>query len=160
MEFIPSLKKYLEEQISAQALGEASIVLAASDGVLIYSSEQLNARESAGPLMCGAWQAAMALTDQGSGENFRFSFDTTSSGVHVLSLEIGDKQFYLGCIFEGVLNIGQLKVRLRYLKESIEQKFAQNSFFEDQESVVMEENYLFSNVSDNEINNLFAFVEE
>lgn len=150
MDLNKQIKIFLEGKHADIGLGENKVYFARPDGVLLYDSGNSTEAATIGALVSGAWQASRALAGK-SKEYFRFSFDTSDSGVYILPVEITSKEFFVACIYENVTNTGQLKMKLRKLKTQIEEQF-KNADYNDNSSA----DFLFRNITDDEIDNLFA----
>jgi len=146
---------------------EIIIVALRDDGVLLYSNQSEDGLQAVGALMSGAWQAAHALMNivpdyEVSQDVLRFSFDTASSGVYILPLDLGVKKIFLGMIFKEELNPAFLKNKMRGLTQELSEFFISHEEMYDVEKEVKKEmskkdNFLFSEISDEEIDNLFSF---
>ena len=157
MGFVSSLKSHIEEESRKCRLGPVSLYVMHSDGMVAYhNSADRGGSEIIGSLVCGAWHASHAILGSECDDDFRFSFDTGSHGVHVLPLSIGGKRFYLAGVFSQTVNIGQLKMKLKNIKFSIENKLNDTALDEEAPS----DEVLFSGITDKEIDRLFVFAEE
>ena len=135
------------------------------DGLMQYQSESVDGKagSSCGALMGGTWQAAMTLMSFTSQEtkdhrDFRLSFDSTTEGVHILSAgNFEGYQLYLGAIFVGQKNPAQLKNQLKNLnfklRDCVEELSAHRS------ETKSNDDYLFSNITDSEIDAMFSVME-
>lgn len=134
------------------------LVVMRHDGINVYSNcnDQFEA-SSIGALVSGLWQAAESLSSLLKNTNefyeFRLGFDTTSDGLYVLPLTIMDSTYYICAIYKDTNNPAKLKRNLRLLNNSLE-------LFLSEFSLDAEENrkgYLFTDISDSEMDNLFSF---
>lgn len=136
------------------------IFLCRNDGVLVYNTSKLtDSVESVGVLLCGMWQAADALSSflptRDADECFRLCFDTSSNGIYVLPVNVDSMEYYLGAIFYDELNPGMIKLKLRELKDRL-RKFIKKELFNTKHSDKGGQ-YLFKNISDEEMDKLFSF---
>lgn len=137
-----------------------TIVTLRQDGVVVYSNETAEEMMTIGALMTGAWQASKALLDTLPNNNeeenvLRFSFDSSSSGVYILPLDIGSQKLFLGMIFDNEINPALLKNKMRKLATELSQYFISNS---DKYAIkTQSDEFLFQEISDDEIDNLFSF---
>lgn len=130
------------------------------DGIPIYSSSSTLDLDSIGALLAGAWQASFCLSDFfgeriESDEYFRFNFDTSSSGVYALPLELNTNKYYLGIIFKNEDNPALVKARLRNLLALLKKELVGTDVEKPQK--YNREEYLFRNITDEEIDRLFSF---
>ena len=134
------------------------------DGLILYSSKTVETKtaSSCGALMGGTWQAAMTLISF-IGKNkkqadFRLSFDSSQEGVHILSSgQFHNHKVYLGAIFTGQVNPAMLKNKIKNLNFKLSD-FIKSCSAEIKKSN-NEENFLFSNITDSEIDAMFSVVE-
>lgn len=133
------------------------ICLLRRDGIALYSNTQIDVA-SIGALVSGLWQASEALADVAAGsdniKNFRLAFDSTHSGVYILPVEIVGGSFFLCAIYQDEMNPGKLKNNLRLIKTNLEIYLSE--FREESES---REGYLFKDISDAEIDQMFRVSE-
>ena len=149
------VKQFFEES-EYQKLAD-KIVVIRQDGISIYTNieNQLEA-SSMGALIGGVWQAAQALSEMTNKQedhlDYRLGFDTSSSGLYILPLKIMNDTYYLGGIYMNLNNPAKLKQNLKLLKNNLE------LYLSDYSSVdKVQEGFLFENISDDEMNNLFSF---
>ncbi len=148
-------------------LDENRIFFLRDDGVLIYSNFNDDDSDiSAGALMGGVWQAAFALLQYmpqlKDEENFRLGFDTSDRGIYILPVIVDGESYLLGMIYNKTINPGALKLKFRqltfdfenYINENIEIGLNRGSMAET--VGVNNENILFNNISDSEIDDIFA----
>lgn len=134
------------------------IVLLRSDGIHIYSNvESQFETSSIGALVSGLWHAAQSLSamtnTKTSEDEFRLSFDTSLDGLHVLPLKIMGEIYFLCAIFSSEQNPGKLKRLIRLLRDNLEVYLS--GYSKDQSANRTE--YLFKEISDDEIEKLFSF---
>lgn len=136
----------------------AKTAVVRSDGIVLFSnSESFEESSSIGALVGGLWQAATSLNSIVSNKNkefdFRLSFDTSNQGIYILPININKKEFYICAIYNEVDNPALLKRNLRNLQGNLE-NFLSDYNFKKLES---REDYLFKNITDEEMDNLFSF---
>ena len=137
------------------------VVVTREDGIAIYSSLSKD-KSSYSALMAGIWQASretMGLISENLNEHeFRLSFDTSSSGLLVLPLEVEKKLFLLGAVYTDQTNPAQVKVKLRVLRDKLSQYLRENKDEEKINKIGEKAKFLFKDISDDEMDNLFSFV--
>ncbi len=159
-----ALPQFINEFFSAGTqLDENNLFMTRSDGVLLYTNNRDGNEQATGALISGLWQAAKAITDfipvdQG-GDVFRLSFDTTSKGLYICPILLHNEEYFLGVTYAGQVNPGQLKLKIKrtalLLSEFIIKKGQQKKSISEKR-----ENFLFSNISDDEMDKLFLFARE
>ena len=166
--YIPSFsKKYFEEYSDITKLEGTSLFMVRYDGLMIYHMNGLGDKldsNSVGALLGGLWQAAQALSQfipkTQTYESYRLSFDTSSQGLYVQPLTIKDDVYYLGLLYADEVNPAMLKSKLRILTFNF-LKFLEDEI-RDLESGTTEEpsdEYLFRDISDEEVDRLFQNVQ-
>lgn len=165
-------RKYFEEQeLKNKELFNNSILkicILRKDGILLHD-ENFNINkgfdeQSIGVLMTGlahAGEALSSLLDNEDGLNLRLSLEDSSKGVHILplNLESGEK-FYMGTLYFNELNPGKLKNLLKNMNMELEKYITENLMAQkshEQEENSKREDFLFSNISDAEMDELFSF---
>ena len=143
-------------------LRNSSLFLCRADGVPLYSNNSLGkdvSEASVGALLGGVWQAARALAsfipdNEDNEDIFRLSFDTSSRGLYIVPTPINGEEFYLGLIYFSEVNPGQIKSRLRDLSfKFVEYIESISTLIAPKEN----EDFLFDDISDDEMDNLFSF---
>lgn len=132
------------------------VAVVRNDGVVVYANtDNFNESHSIGALVGGLWQAAEALNSLVSNDtdifDFRLSFDTSAQGIYVLPFILNSNTYYICAIYKDVNNPALLKNNLRNLKTTL-------SYYLDDIAVtpvVERDGYLFKDISDEEMNNLF-----
>jgi hypothetical protein len=133
------------------------LALVRGDGIIIYSNAEDSFESSSiGALVSGVWQAAESLNSIISNNNedfdFRLAFDTTENGLYILPIDVLKETFYICSIYKEEVNPAKLKRNLRLLKENLEVFLS-----EYKEEISTRNDYLFSNITDAEMDNLFKF---
>jgi len=146
-------------------LGSHAVFLCRNDGILIYAKEhpQFKAHGQAiGALLGGVWQAAQALSgfmpEESNAETFRLSFDTSSKGIYVLPLKLGDTEYYLSILLYAEDNPGAVKAVLRIIQNKFNSHFEENFSKIEKGNVEKIEKYIFQDITDEEMDRLFASV--
>ncbi len=161
---ITDLKKYFNKNKLHKTLAANQVFICRGDGQVVYKNQSYENELdslSIGALIGGVWQASSALSaflpETPTGDNFRLSFDTSSRGIYILSCKIDGKEYYLGCIFTDTVNPGQLKLSMRELKKYINNEF-KNSKPKTKKENNKKPDFLFSNISDKEVDDMFSSV--
>jgi len=132
---------------------EQNISLIRHDGIVLYSNEKNDfKKQTVGALVSGVWQAAIALGNLSSKEDlyeFRFSFDTSENGVYILPIRLNNKEYYLSLIYNGIKNPAVLKNKLRNIRLNL------IGYWADQNVSSEKSEFLFQNISDKEMDNMF-----
>ena len=160
-----SVINFFTKNIRKVELESSIIFFCRGDGVPIYFHSGEGAqidKPTVGALLVGAWQASKALSSfipNGSKDSvFRLNFDTSSSGLYALPVDLYGQEYYIGIIYHGQLAPGKIKATMRNLSTKL--KFSldkQNNVISNTRHSDNEEEYLFKDISDNEMDNLFAF---
>ncbi len=137
------------------------LFLCRSDGVILYQSTQMSNNldaHSIGALIGGVWQAAKSLSGfipgaAPSKDGYRLSFDTSSQGVYILPFSLGTEEYYLGSIYKDEENPGKIKSMLRSKIFALEKKISEKT---DTKQGDKKEQYLFKNISDQEMDDIFG----
>jgi hypothetical protein len=129
-----------------------------ADGIVVYSSKDLRPKAaSIGALVGGVWQAAEALNTHSGVEekvtDYRFSFDKADSGIYILPVLIEGSSYYMATLYSDTFNPALLKRNFRLLKEDIETFLSINKVTKTH----LRKEFLFKNITDEEMDNLFAF---
>lgn len=151
-----------------EKLKRYSFFLIRYDGVVLYHNNNLAnslSKSSIGALLGGVWQAARALADfiprEESREAYRLSFDTSSQGVYVLPITVGAEELYLGLIYHDEVNPGFIKNKIREMAISFGEFLDQEikSIRSDKKQQGADNNFLFGDITDSEMDSLFAFAK-
>ncbi len=147
---------FLENEYNKLA---SKIVVIRNDGINVYSNiaDEFE-KSSIGALTSGLWQAAesiSAFTKNSSTdfEEFRLSFDTSGDGLYVLPLSIMETKYFICAIFAEEDNPARLKRYIRLLRDNLETYLSELSADQDKNR----NGYLFKEISDDEIDQLFSF---
>lgn len=137
------------------------IAVVRNDGTSLYSNS-VDSREAAniGALASGIWQASSSLAalveKEPRREAYRLSFDTSSDGIYILPLRLGERSCYLCCIFKDRLNPGKLKQNMRNISFLLEAFVRDETLLNARESAPVKRGYLFDNITDEEMDQLFG----
>ena len=148
-------------------LNKYSFFLIRQDGVVLYHNNNLGnslSKSSIGALLGGVWQASRALADfipkkneksnNHEEEIFRLSFDTSSQGIYILPIKIYNEELFLGLIYFDEINPGLIKNKIREMALS----FTEFMEHELKNKIdIQREEFLFSDITDAEMDNLFSF---
>lgn len=158
------IRNFFEENDFGKISAHLSLIR--NDGIVIYSNEDdALISNSMGALASGLWQAASSMINY-VGDNddseYRLSFDTSSSGVYVLPIELNNTRCYLVSVYQDALNPAKLKQQLKNLMFLLEMYIRDEtiSVSKDSHKIGNSENregYLFKDITDEEIDKLFGF---
>lgn len=139
---------------------KARLFVSRDDGITVYDSVNDKTTTSVAALVSGLWQASealMSLVHQGQDVmEFRLGFDTSEQGIFLLPFSLSNKRYFLGAIYEGCINPGQLKRQVAMLKEEFDLSFKDEIEPQVAKKVLSRDTYLFQDISDEEIDRLFA----
>ncbi|MBC7539894.1 MAG: hypothetical protein H7281_13815 [Bacteriovorax sp.] len=168
-----NIPKYVETFFKSceidEKLNRYSFFLIRYDGVVLYHNNNLAnslSKSSIGALLGGVWQAARALAafipKEESKEGYRLSFDTSSQGVYIVPITVGAEELYLGLIYHDEVNPGFIKNKMREMATSfgefLEQELTE-SFGKNQARSNENNDFLFGDITDSEMDRLFAFAK-
>ena len=154
-------KKTVSEKVkvffdSKKGSVDARLFLTRDDGITVYDSLQNETTTSVAALVSGLWQASEALMGLVNKESdvfeFRLGFDTSSQGIFLVPLKIENKKYFMGALYYNCLNPGQLKRQVAMLKEALIPLFPDVPVTKS----AAREGFLFKDISDEEIDRLFA----
>lgn len=138
---------------------KARLFVTREDGITVYDTVQDNTTTSVAALVSGVWQASEALMGLVGSDSevmdFRLGFDTSSQGIYLFPFALSGKRYFLGAIYEDCLNPGQLKRQVAMIKEEMDRLYAE----EDPKPMPVSterEGYLFQDITDEEMDRLFA----
>ncbi|ATH06430.1 hypothetical protein BIY24_00285 [Halobacteriovorax marinus] len=159
LENLPKLAhEFFCEVADLSQLTNSSLFLCRSDGVPLYVKNELNSDfddASVGALLGGVWQAARAMAsfipESSLGEEYRLSFDTSDKGIYIVPIDLSGEEVYLGLIYFNEVNPGMVKAKLRDLSWRLQEFWSLVNIKEDKSNA-----NLFNNITDEEMDNLFA----
>ncbi|MBY0413046.1 MAG: hypothetical protein K2Q18_02720 [Bdellovibrionales bacterium] len=148
-----------------------SFFMIRSDGVVLYHNDNLKnsmSKSSIGALLSGVWQASKALSEfipkEEAKEGYRLSFDTSSQGIYIVPISTDVDELYLGLIYHDEVNPGFIKNKMREMAASfgefLNQELKDHKATQELKNNVFDKNdYLFADISDAEMDRLFAFIK-
>ncbi len=162
MSNIPSLlKNFFSSEMSLQ---DQSIFVTRKDGILLYSNIKDGSEQAVSALVSGLWQAAKSITDFLPRENgagpYRLSFDTSSKGLYIFPLLLHQEEYFLAVTYAEQLNPGQLKQKIKHTALQLSEFIIKKGQHLTKEKTAKREGYLFSQISDEEMDHLFSFAGE
>lgn len=132
------------------------LFIALSDGTIVYPKESNSLKNSnIGALAAGVWLASSELSKNSFSNmdlGFRFSFDSSESGIQILPLNNSDRTHFLILVFENITNPGWLKNQFRLLQQNLLEQVKNNQSAKKEAKSEL----LFNNITDEEINGLFS----
>ena len=152
MDFYSNMKSILFAEKEKVGLVGVNLYLIRRDGSIVYTDGDSKDTQTVGALISGAWQATMEILKKKESAGFRFSFGSSSSGIYVLSLVLGGEVMYLASMFENEMNPGRFKVKMRKMRDGLDEKLDGLS-----PSNASKDDFLFEDLSDDEVNSLFSF---
>lgn len=145
---------------------KARLFVTREDGITVFDTVQDKTTTSVAALVSGVWQASEALMSMVHHNddimNFRLGFDTSSKGIYLFPFALDGKRYFLGAIYTDCLNPGQLKRQVAQVKEEFHRTFGEATAVETKVASKKEvktnkrEGFLFQDISDDEIDNLFS----
>lgn len=146
-----------------QTLIDFHFFIARHDGILVYENSSNDLSVPAGALTCGLWQAAEALGklfNLNGKEEFRLSFDSPDQGIYVLKFLVNQNEFYLAIFFQHEINPGFLKARARQMILKLENYLNKQNVASNRDKLFdVRKSYLFSEITDREMDALFSSTE-
>jgi hypothetical protein len=160
------LVEYLNTRISFY-LGSREIIkdcdelfVCREDGVLLFKELVESSRaDRLGALVAGMWQAAKSIQENSSElreRGFTLQFSTSREGIIVFPLNIEEQSLVLSIAFQDELHPGRLKNRCRLLRDALENDFSEFRIKNRSQVKQSNKDFLFTNISDQEIDNLFS----
>lgn len=140
----------------------ARLFVTREDGITIYDSVQNQTTTSVSALVSGVWQASEALMGLAHPNQdvmeFRLAFDTSSQGIYLFPFTLTGKRYFLGAIYNNCINPGQLKRQVALIKEEMDRLFLSEvaSSQPQKTKTSSREGFLFTEISDEEIDRLFS----
>ncbi len=152
--FKDHLSKYLDKMMGQIGFESAEVVLCSQEGLSLFCSSKKDV-SSICALTAGVWQASLAISQINSPismDEFRVSCDSSSSGIYMLGVNLYKKNHILLMVYDELVNPGKFKHKLRALKEALENdhRFAEENVSKEQDD------FLFDNITDEEMDNLFG----
>lgn len=169
------IPKYVETFFKSCEIDEKinrfSFFMIRSDGVVLYHNNNLAnslSKSSIGALLSGVWQASKALSEfipkEEAKEGYRLSFDTSSQGIYIVPISTEVDELYLGLIYHDEVNPGFIKNKMREMAlsfgEFLNQELKDHRAATELANSKFDKNdYLFADISDAEMDRLFAFIK-
>lgn len=167
------IPKYVESffqscEIDAK-INRFSFFMIRYDGVVLYHNNNMGnslSKSSIGALLGGVWQAAKALADfipkEKRNEGYRLSFDTSEQGIYIVPIECEHEELYLGLIYHDEVNPGFIKSKMREIAGSFSEYLNHEMQDHEKQKVTAQTakssaEFLFGDISDAEMDRLFAF---
>jgi hypothetical protein len=129
------------------------------DGLLVWDGKPDNQSQALAALCSGVWEASKAMAKaagQDDVKDFRFVFDSTDHGVLIFPVDGDGQGFHLAAIYEGCVNPALLKRQVHGLGGKLAQHVRQLPKQTRVFNQPQREGYLFSDISDDEMNRLFG----
>lgn len=163
VEYLDSRICYYLSQGGQVIKDEHDIFVCRKDGVCLF--EELGGSttsQTLGALIAGMWQAAEsvnALDEKLSVDDYVLQFSTSNRGIVVYPLQIENQVLLLAVLFDNELAPGRLKNSCRMLRDNLEYDYQDFNDLYGRKLIEEKhhENFLFSNISDREIDQLFSF---
>ena len=163
------LAKFFAQENAPQKY-DLSIFFGRADGVLLFTrlTKDVAAEQesSIGVLLASVWQASQALANYFPAaplEEFRYSFATADQGIYLLPFSWQGESYFLATLYQGQNNPGAIKLFLRSLAQRLDEFLRKehqiSSAAVDVEHASAKEKPLFNDITDDEMNKLFAFAE-
>ncbi len=139
---------------------KARLFVTREDGITIFDTVQNQTTTSVSALVSGVWQASEALMGLAHPNQdvmeFRFGFDTSSQGIFLFPFSLMGKRYFLGAIYNDCVNPGQLKRQVAQIREEMDRLFQEIPVENKNVKTNIREGFLFSEITDEEIDRLFA----
>lgn len=154
------IQEFFKEYSGLDSLVNSGLVVCRRDGIPLYSFKSSQTEfdtDTAGALIAGVWQASSVLSQfipDETEDDFRFNYATSSKGIYITKLSGNFEDIYLSLIYFDVDNPAKLKSRVRL----IENKLAEFIEAHLDEAVNPSDVFLFDDISDNEMDDLFSGV--
>lgn len=158
---VMSFSERIKHILEPKRLGlDARLFVCREDGISVYDFVSDSTRAQVSALVAGMWQASEALVklidESQDAYDFRLGFDTSSSGVFLLPFNHSGKKYFLGALYSESLNPGVLKHQLTQVREELSALLFQSEPKRDEVSLEERNGYLFTDITDEEIDRLFG----
>ncbi len=136
-------------------LDNTSLVVSRTDGIPIFSinniskNVDINTFSALSAASIQASEALMQMMPNDDKEAFRFSFDTSASGIYIMRVQNDIEPLIMSLFYYDQENPGKLKNKLRLIKSGLEEHIEIN---QEQMHVTP---FLFDDISDEEMDGLF-----
>lgn len=165
------VKNFFDSCEIDEKINRFSFFVIRQDGVVLYKNKTSANKlddTSIGALLSGVWQASRALAgyipQNNNQEGFRLSFDTSSQGIYIVPVACETDELYMGVIYHEEVNPGYLKNKMRdlavsfsnFLENELQSAGVQKTTVKDNTNKT---DFLFSDISDDEMDQLFSFAK-
>jgi hypothetical protein len=158
IDFFDRKISYCLTQTDIHISPEHSLFVCRKDGVFLFQEIDHEEIQRFGALTAGMWQAAESVGRGNENEDYVLQFSSSDSGVFVFPLDLDEDVFLLAVVFKNELNPGKLKNSCKRLRNILIEDFWEE--FPKRKIRVKPKDsheYLFTDISDNEIDQLFSF---
>jgi hypothetical protein len=126
------------------------------DGIIVYKnlSDEIRSGQELGALSGGVCQAAVQLATMyklDGAEDFRLDFSSSNNGLFILPIPVKDHEYFLINLYRNHMNPGMNKIVFRSLVNHL---VDHKEIFETK----LKEEFLFNDIKDHEIDQLFKEV--
>ena len=152
------LKSFITNYVQQKNLTDARVCLSDLDGYLIYGADQ-NIDNSTIALIAGVYQGARKLYELSSDDSNELpalSLGRESNGLFIKSLKINNRELLLSGFLKGVKYPSRYKMYLNLLVDGLVENYPDNETAEQSNSDAQKEDFLFEDISDNEVDALFS----
>lgn len=155
-----TLPHRLSIAFGAQTLPDGvRLLVVRRDGLMVWDGTPDSQSQSLAALCGGVWEASLAMAQAAGSkfatDGFRLSFDDSSDGVYVLPLILEGTTYYLAGVYRDCVNPARLRKQVQDLRDGIRNNWkAQVTMAKPTRQV--REGYLFSDITDEEMNRLFG----
>ena len=153
------IQEFFREYSGLDTLVNSGLIVCRQDGIPLYSFKSLETEfdsDTAGALIAGVWQASSVLSQfipTQSEDDFRFNYSTSSKGIYITKISGSFEDIYLSLVYFDVDNPAKLKSRVRLIESKLTD-FIESHLSENKNDEV----FLFDDLSDTEVDDLFAGV--
>ena len=139
-------------------LENTSLVVSRTDGIPMYSINSISKEldvNTFSALSAASLQASetlMQMMPNDDKETFRFSFDNSSAGIYIMRVQNTVEPLIMSLFYYDHVNPGKLKSRLRIVRDALEEHISLNH------KSIRSAQYLFDEISDDEMDGLFSDV--
>ena len=161
-----NLSKSVRKNLKIIPGGDFSVMISRTDGSVVWSNfseqDQELCFQTISALVSGLWQSAKELSKTIGNKTFshRLNFGDSMNGVYLLPLTLQGKEYVGTLLYKNCMNPAKMQLNFRSFKQSVEDEFFMSSpseVFRDE--LTKNKNQLFSNITDEEIDDLFVFTE-
>ncbi len=158
MSLVDHLHKFFTDNDLKNWPSSRSVMILRRDGQVLFRYPNVRKEDSSlGVLMCGSWQAVLALSglveDNPEEKRFRLSFDTSDTGIFMLPFQMQDTDLYMGVLYREEINPAKLKNRLRKLRDDLDRYLGNLTSLKKVDKTVS-----FEDITDDEIDKMFSHI--